>query len=254
MHVQMHARWEVMTVTTTGEPATEKPTGRGDEALISAVRGGDIAAFGALYARHAGAARRVAVSWAASPSERDDIVAEGFVRVLGALCCGGGPNTLFRPYLFTTMRNVVISWRRKDAAVSLVAAVPEAPTSVNHEDDPADSRAQAALAADAFASLPERWRTVLWHLEIEGRTPTQVASMLGMQPNGVSALAYRARKGLRKAYLHRMFLEMPRTLTCGTIVELAQGLVVRRSETSPGIPPAIPPQRVITGGRTEATH
>jgi hypothetical protein len=53
----------------------------------------------------------------------------------------------------------------------------------------------------AYESLPERWRTVLWQVEVEGRKPQELADALGLSPNGVSALAYRARAALREAYL-----------------------------------------------------
>jgi choice-of-anchor C domain-containing protein len=55
--------------------------------------------------------------------------------------------------------------------------------------------------ARAFTALPERWRTVLWHTEVEGESPAQVAPLLGLSANGVAALAYRAREGLRTAYI-----------------------------------------------------
>ena len=57
------------------------------------------------------------------------------------------------------------------------------------------------MIARAFASLPERWQAVLWHTEIEGARPAEVASLLGLTANGVAALAHRAREGLRQAYL-----------------------------------------------------
>jgi DNA-directed RNA polymerase specialized sigma24 family protein len=43
--------------------------------------------------------------------------------------------------------------------------------------------------------LPERWQAVLWHTEIEGSRPAEVASLLGLTANGVAALGYRAREG-----------------------------------------------------------
>ena len=49
--------------------------------------------------------------------------------------------------------------------------------------------------------LPERWQAVLWHTEVEGQKPAEVAVLLGMSANSVSALAYRAREGLRQAFL-----------------------------------------------------
>jgi RNA polymerase sigma factor (sigma-70 family) len=165
---------------------------RRDAVLIEAARGGDRAAYGVLYERHLGAARRIAGLWAASPAEREDVIAEAFTRVLRALRSRGGSDELFGPYLVATMRNAVISWRRRDSAVSLVAEVPEPPGSGRGAGtDPIDEHVHASLAADAFATLPERWRMVLWHTEIADESPTQIAQLLGMTSNSVSALAYR---------------------------------------------------------------
>jgi hypothetical protein len=41
----------------------------------------------------------------------------------------------------------------------------------------------------------------LWHIEIEGQPPAEVAPLFGLTRNAVSALAGRAREGLREAYL-----------------------------------------------------
>jgi RNA polymerase sigma factor (sigma-70 family) len=174
--------------------------GPSDAVLIEAVRGGDIAAYGELYDRHLVAARRVAAAIAADAAERDDLIAEGFTRVLRILRSGEGPDEDFRPYLLTTIRNTMISWRRRDSAVSLVAEVPDVLPG-GGSDEPVGSRLHATVAVDAFASLPERWRTVLWRTEIDGDPPARIAEDLGMTPNGVAALAYRAREGLRQAYL-----------------------------------------------------
>ncbi|MGK3201522.1 sigma-70 family RNA polymerase sigma factor [Amycolatopsis sp. MEPSY49] len=171
-----------------------------DAVLIQAVRSGDLAAYGRLYDRHLVAARRVAAAIASGEAERDDLIAEGFTRVLRILRAGEGPDEEFRPYLLTTIRNTMISWRRRDSAVSLVAEVPDVLPGEG-SDEPVGSRLHATVAADAFASLPERWRTVLWRTEIEGESPARIAQDLGMTPNSVAALAYRAREGLRQAYL-----------------------------------------------------
>lgn len=174
--------------------------GRGDGELAEAVRQGDVAAYGVLYRRHLVAARRAARALTTTAAERDDLVAEAFVRLLRVLRAGGGPGEEFRPYLLTTMRNVLVSWRRRDSAVSVVADVPEV-RPVTGPEVVVGGRLHAELAAEAFARLPERWQQVLWRTEIEGESPAAVAATLGMTPNGVAALAYRAREGLRQAYL-----------------------------------------------------
>jgi RNA polymerase sigma factor (sigma-70 family) len=186
-----------------------------DAVLIQAVRGGDVAAYSQLYDRHLAAARRVAAAIASDAAERDDLIAEGFTRVLRILRSGEGPDEEFRPYLLTTIRNTMISWRRRDSAVSLVAEVPDVLPSEG-SDEPVDSRLHGTVAAGAFASLPERWRTVLWRTEIEGESPSRIAEDLGMTPNGVAALAYRAREGLRQAYLDQHVPEARRR-TCRVV-------------------------------------
>jgi RNA polymerase sigma factor (sigma-70 family) len=186
-----------------------------DAVLAAAVRDGDIAAYGALYARHFHAARRLAAALGITGAERDDLIAEAFTRVLRILRAGGGPDEDFRPYLLTTMRNTVISWRRRDRAVSPVPDVPEVAPAAGHEDAVC-TRIHASMAARAFATLPERWRTILWQTEIEDESPARIAQALDMTPNGVAALAYRAREGLRQAYLSQHVPPTERSI-CRTI-------------------------------------
>src|SRR5205809_406500 len=69
------------------------------------------------------------------------------------------------------------------------------------------------LVAEAFASLPERWQMVLWHTEVEGRPAAEVGPLLALAPNAVAALAYRAREGLRQAYL-QAHLQLPPPDAC----------------------------------------
>jgi RNA polymerase sigma factor (sigma-70 family) len=133
-------------------------------------------------------------------AEADDVVAESFAKLLDLFRRGGGPEDAFRPYLLTTIRRTAYDRHRAerrqvttDDAGVFDAGIPFA--------DPAVEGLERSMIARAFASLPERWQAVLWHTEIEGERPAEVASLLGLTPNGVAALAYRAREGLRQAYL-----------------------------------------------------
>lgn len=216
VHVQMHVQGGV----SVGEAlADDEGDAVGDAELIVAVRRGEVAAFGVLYERHLGTARRAAAGFTSTSAEREDLVAEGFARVLRVLRDGRGPTSGFRPYLLTTMRNTLIDWRRRDALLSLVADVPDVSPAVGC-DELVAIRMQADLAADAFATLPERWQAVLSLTEIDGQTPAQVGQRLGMTPNSVAALAYRAREGLRQAYLEQHL--QPATGCAGVAGELAR--------------------------------
>lgn len=198
MHVQMH-HWGGVGLSEPLEDTSGPEFDPDDSALLTAVRQGDVAAYGVLYERHLGAARRAATAVAATRAERDDLVAESFTNVLRILRTGQGPRDQLRPYLLATIRNSMISIRRQESLLSLVADVPE--KWPDRHDDPVTAKLNADVAAAAFARLPERWRLVLWYTEVEGRPPAQVAPLLGLTPNGVAALAYRAREGLRQAYL-----------------------------------------------------
>jgi hypothetical protein len=61
--------------------------------------------------------------------------------------------------------------------------------------------AEQSMAMQAFRSLPERWQAVLWHTEIEDESPSEVATLFGLDANGTRVLASRAREGLKQAYL-----------------------------------------------------
>ncbi|MEV7046494.1 sigma-70 family RNA polymerase sigma factor, partial [Amycolatopsis sp. NPDC051061] len=178
-------------------------SGKSDAELIAEVRAGKIESYGPLYERHTGAAHNLARQLARSSSEADDLVSEAFAKVLDTLRGGKGPDTAFRAYLLTALRHTAYDRTRKERRVDLN----EDMTGVSAEaltvpfSDTAVAGLERTMAAKAFARLPERWQAVLWHTEIEQQSPAEVAPLLGLTANGVSALAYRAREGLRQAYL-----------------------------------------------------
>ncbi|WP_344965452.1 sigma-70 family RNA polymerase sigma factor, partial [Crossiella cryophila] len=178
-------------------PGTEVPS---DAELITKVRAGVTESYGELYRRHVGSATAFARQLANATAEADDLVAEAFTKVLDALRAGKGPELAFRSYLLTTLRNVAYERHRRAKPVTLSNDLGEVPDQVETQASVFED-IERSLAAKAFQRLPERWQAVLWYTEIEGHAPAEVAPLLGLNPNGVSALAYRAREGLRQAYL-----------------------------------------------------
>lgn len=61
--------------------------------------------------------------------------------------------------------------------------------------------AEHEVVAEAFETLPQRWRSVLWMIDVEGRRTSDVAHRLGLSPNGTAALTKRARAALGQAWL-----------------------------------------------------
>jgi RNA polymerase sigma factor (sigma-70 family) len=200
----------------------ERPPSDAD--LIDAVRDGKVEAYGKLYERHVRAATILALQLSSSSSDADDLVSDAFAKVLAALRSGGGPGAAFRPYLLTAVRHAAYDRTRKEKRLELAGDVEEVPGAVRATSVPFRDKAvedlDQALAATAFASLPERWQTVLWHTAIEGQSPGEIAPLLGLTANGVSAMAFRAREGLRKAFLQAHVAREPAERCRATVTKL----------------------------------
>jgi RNA polymerase sigma factor (sigma-70 family) len=174
-----------------------------DRACMAKVRAGSLGAYGTLYRRHLQQSHKLARRLARTPAEADDLVSEAFANVLSVLRRGGGPDSAFRAYLLTAVRHAAYDKARRERRVHLSGDIETAGGAAFAAPflDTAVAGLERTLAAQAFGRLPQRWQAVLWYTEIEGRRPADLAPVLGLTPNGVSALAYRAREGLRQAYL-----------------------------------------------------
>ncbi|MFI1441197.1 sigma-70 family RNA polymerase sigma factor [Streptomyces fructofermentans] len=193
-----------------------------DSELIGRMRAGDDTAYEELFRRHADAVRRYARTCCRDAHTADDLTAEVFARVLQAVRGGSGPEHAVRAYLLTTVRRVAAHWTRSarreqlvdDFAVFAAQAARGSETSDDTGplgsfgaglDQGADVRAmheaEQSMAMRAFRSLPERWQAVLWHTEVEDESPSEVATLFGLDANGTRVLASRAREGLKQAYL-----------------------------------------------------
>ncbi|MFI2618771.1 sigma-70 family RNA polymerase sigma factor [Streptomyces sp. NPDC018584] len=200
--------------TATAFPAGED-TPTSDADLIARMRAGDDSAYEELYRRHAEAVRRYALTCCRDAHTADDLTAEVFARMLQAVRGGSGPEHAVRAYLLTTVRRVAAGWTKSAKREQLVddfavfAAQAARGGSEVRDDDTlelgADVRAmheaEQSMAMRAFRSLPERWQAVLWHTEIEEESPSEVATLFGLDANGTRVLASRAREGLKQAYL-----------------------------------------------------
>ncbi|HEX6934542.1 MAG TPA: sigma-70 family RNA polymerase sigma factor [Streptosporangiaceae bacterium] len=193
-----------------------------DSDLIAAVRDGDAGAYGILYERHSARAQRLARQIVPEQADADDVVSETFTKVLAAIKGGSGPAEAFLPYLLTAVRRVAF-----DHVKVQRAQIPTDEAGLGNQGepsgDPAEASLERALIAGAFAELPERWSAVLWLTEVEQARPAEVALQLGISPNSVAALRYRAREGLRQAYL-QMHVSQART-ECQPVASLLGGYV-----------------------------
>lgn len=169
--------------------------------LINGVRARDAAAMAVLYERHRRQALAFARSLVSHPEDAEDVLAEAFAKAVSAIRNGAGPRENFAPYLTTCVRSAANTLWKKRSKELLV------PTEELHPFGADDPELETVLhvvehehLAAAMRTLPERWRTVLWHAEVVGARPRDIAPLLGIEANAVSALLIRARKGLRAAY------------------------------------------------------
>ncbi|CAM3991222.1 sigma-70 family RNA polymerase sigma factor [Kibdelosporangium persicum] len=205
-------------MTATGNPALdagEEPFH--DRDLLAALRAGEDAAFGELFSRHADAVRRLARSLAADRADAEDLTAEAFFRVLQAIRRGAGPVDNVRSYLLIVTRRVAWEWseRRRDVPVSDEVLSHRA----GENPDTSGQAHERNLITRAFTSLPERWRSVLWKVEVEGERPAVVADNFGLSANATAALARRARRGLRAAYLQAHLSTHHGSTGCRSVLE-----------------------------------
>ena len=169
---------------------TARPT---DLELVDRVREGDNAALGELWNRYQGWAHRVARS-TTTRFDSQDIVQEAFTKVLIALTNGKGPTRGFGNYLAVAVRTVAATWGVREARLALVP-LEDVSDIGSHEFEVAD----LGDLEQPFRSLPERWRRVLVLTCLYELPVGVVAEEMGMTAGAVSALALRARKGLREA-------------------------------------------------------
>nr|MCW2727776.1 polymerase subunit sigma [Aeromicrobium sp.] len=172
-----------------------------DGSLLSMARSGHQEAYAALFARYSYAAHRLA-RHLGQKEDSDDVVSEAFAQVLDLLGRGKGPDRAFRAYLFTTVRNECARRAKARKRVIPTDDIAQIDKPVAFGDGQMDAFERSAVRA-AYESLPQRWQKVLWALDVEGRKPHELADILDMSPNSVSALVYRARAGLREAYLQQ---------------------------------------------------
>lgn len=202
-------------------PVDRSPLSAGHDAyLLGRVRVGDMVAYQELYTSNYGPA--LAFARTLTDTHRaDDLVAEAFVRVYGAIRDGKGPTRAVRPYLLTTIRNLHRNAVRAESRVVLVDDYGDVPTSsqptVDHDHDLEFDR---QVVHRAFSSLPLRWRTVLWLTAVDGVAMTEIAARLGISPNAAAQLSYRAREGLRRAFLREHLAVRTVAPQCAPLVGL----------------------------------
>lgn len=216
---------------------TDDLGGSTEAALLRRARTGDGPAFGALYERHLGVARRLARSLVADHSDADDVVAEVFAATFVAMRRGQGPADDFRSYVLRSVRRECQrTWRRGarqrpggEVVVDMAAA-----RSTGRDDF--DWFGEGEVVSRAFGALSPRLQHVLWLTEIEGLSHEDIATRLGTTAVNVAQLARRARLEFGEHYLeaHLPVPDGPVPAACTrprqVLAEVVRGTASRRAE------------------------
>lgn len=174
--------------------ATREPLGADDASAFDTIE------FDEAYREHAPALLNYARRLTSSSAQAEDWVAEAFLRTIAATRRGNGPTSDIRGYLFAAVRSV-----RAEAYRAPVTYLPRPDMPENHPElvieDQSDALVDASVAASAFATLPARWQQVLQLTTVEDGRVEDAAEELGISSGAATVLAFRAREGLRTAYL-----------------------------------------------------
>ena len=143
---------------------------------------------------------RYARSLTREPSQAQELVQEAYRRALAAK---HKPSTAseenLRAWLFTILRNL---WHNEVRQQSRWAIGCTTPDSIAICAEPADVQITRALLQSevrhAIDLLPEPYREVVLHRDIEGLSYAQIARILGCPPGTVMSRLARARAGLRQ--------------------------------------------------------
>lgn len=188
----------------------------GDADLVLRTRSGDSVAFAELWRRHYRSG--IIVARSVSPgTDADDLVQEAYTRIYESIRKGGGPTGSFRAYLFTSIRNTAAGWgrTRRETTIDALETMEDPSTTEQATEDALDR----GLTYQAFRSLPTRWQEVLWYSEVETMKPSEIAPLLGMKASAVAQLTFRAREGLREAWVQAHLRSVADDSDCAWSIE-----------------------------------
>lgn len=170
--------------------------------LVERARDGSQDAVVELWVRHFPAALSAARRTARQPRDAEELASDAFANMLGAFASGGGPTGSVRAYLLTSVRNLAVTRSRRASSSEVLSDdVSVFEDGTRALADPMSRQTEISMMRQAFAALPRRWQIILWRTAVDHDRNIEIGEDLGITPNAVAALAKRARRGLRQAYL-----------------------------------------------------
>jgi RNA polymerase sigma-70 factor (ECF subfamily) len=179
--------------------AHEEPELDAEALCIQALRRGDVEALGELYDRHHQAVRAFAGRLLSDPSAAEDLLQEVFLSVPGAIHNYQGVSSI-RTFLIgiavNKSRHHVRAATRRRAAIERMSSEPVKATMDPEREAMREEAANALVRALDQLSHDHRVAFVL--CEIEERSSTEVAGIVGAPEGTVRTRLFHAKKKLRE--------------------------------------------------------
>lgn len=204
-----------------------------DAVLLDRLREGDREAAVDLWTRHYPSVLMAARRVTRQPRDAEEIASDAFSGMLSALASGAGPTTSVRAYLVTSVRNLAASRATRASAGDVMTddvALFDKPTA-----DTTAHMSELQLVRVAFAELPKRWQIVLWRTAVDKDSNIEVGRAMGLSPNGVAALAKRARRGFRLSYLRAHLSDRGVEAQCKPYIDGLADLSISEAEVPPAL-------------------
>ena len=167
-------------------------------ALVSGVASGDKTAFVAVVVRFKPLVFRWAVALCGDIDEAEDITQEVFIRVHRSIRTfrSDGP---FDAWLYRITRRVMLRMRKNNRRRPPIGSASD--VYITDPGGRVDGQRAVELIRTLAAELPLRQREVFMLCDLEGRTPAEVARLVGVKDVSVRASLFKARASIRRTIL-----------------------------------------------------
>jgi RNA polymerase sigma factor (sigma-70 family) len=171
-----------------------------DEALMTAVRDGDLSKLGTLFERHHVAVFDFLSRMTGDRAAAEDLVQDVFVRVLKYRSTYRTDGR-FETWLFRIVRNARADYfRARSAAGHVVDDEPDAPSREPGPECQLEREEDLARLQHALRLLREEQREILVLARYRGMTHEQIGDLLGIEAGAVKVRIHRALKQLREVF------------------------------------------------------
>ncbi|MQA92464.1 MAG: sigma-70 family RNA polymerase sigma factor [Gemmatimonas sp.] len=168
-----------------------------DNALVRATLGGDETAFGRLVRRYIRKAMAVALEYAGSREDAEDVVQDTFKRVLENLD-RYDPSRPFEPWFFTVLRNTARNAAKRRRVRDHEALTTEYASASPDPFETTHRRELRRQIDEAVERLPAAQRKCFRLCIVEGLSSVEVASALGLAESTVRVQVFKARRALQR--------------------------------------------------------